>query len=621
MAPTWTVDALTRRRIARAVAAPLAALLLAMVSLAGLHAGVFQGFRERASDGLFPTGATSNQIAIVGIDSRSIDTLGKPWPWPRQLQARLATDIAADGASVIVEDLIFNPAEPGDATLAASLHRAGNAVLAMSAGLRPDSDGLLLEATAITGPVPPLARASIAVGHAGVTPDPSDGVVRSLPLVVEDSQGHFIPSLALAALMAEQHSGTAITLRPDGVAVGSTLIPTGDRHALTLSFSAGMIDPKRIIPAVDVLSGKVDRSALAGRVVFVGVTDPTLGDARPISPNKQSGVPGVVIHAAALNTMLTGSYVHQASYFDIALVVFLLALVVGLAFLYLRLSLAIPAAVVIAAGYTTWVFHRFDRGDVEDLVYPGIGVVLAVISAIAIRYLTESRQRRRVTRLFSTYIPDSVAQQLIREGLVDEAVSGRRAEITVFFCDLRGFTPLAASLTPAEVRRLLDLYYEHVCDRILANDGTIIQFVGDGVFAVFGAPVPSEDHCERAYAAAVAAQADAAILRHQLAAAGLPPTYFGIGLHTGEVVAAHVGTKTRREYSVVGDPVNVGSRLCGRAGVGEVVLSEAVAAKLADRSGLEDVGMLELKGVAGGVHCLKVPAPVGEPPAATCAVH
>jgi adenylate cyclase len=591
--------------VARAVAAPLVAAIVAVLALTGLHGGVFQGFRQRASDALFPTGATSSHIAIVGIDGRSLDDLHRPWPWPRQLQAQLVSDLTADGASVIVEDLVYDPAEPGDSALAASMKRSGHVVLASSAGVRPDPDGLLLEATAITGPVSDLARQAYAVGHASVTPDPSDGVVRSLPLVVEDATGHFIPSLALAALMAEQGGDQAITLRPNGVSVGSMFIPTGDRHALTISFSRGIIDPNHIISAADVLSGHVDHAALAGKIVFVGVTDPTLGDTRLIPPDKQSGVPGVVLHAAALNTILTGSYIHDASSVDIALVVFLLALLIGLAFLYLRLMFAAPALGIVVVGYALWVFHRFSRGDVEDLVYPGIGVVIAVVAAITVRYLTESRQRRRVAALFASYVPDSVAQQLIRDVLVDEVVAGKRVQITAFFCDLRGFTPLAATLEAVHVRRLLDLYYEHVCARILAHGGTIMPFVGDEVFAVFGAPVPIDDHRDRAYATAFAVQAESNDLDRQLAEAGLPPVRFGIGLHAGEVVAAHVGPKGRRQYSVVGDPVNVGSRLCGQAGAGEVVMSEAVSQGVNDPSRLVDMGRLELKGVTGGVHCFR----------------
>jgi adenylate cyclase len=581
------------------------AVVAASIAALGLHVGAFQGFRQRAADGLFPTGVTDQRVAIVGIDARSLDELGQPWPWPRQVQADLVDRLVDGGAKVIVDDLVFAPPNDGDVALAASMQRGVPVVIAASASLQPDPDGLLLRTVARTDPAPALASASAAVAHASVTPDPDDGVVRSLPLLVEDDRGHFTPSLALAAL-AQLDGTTDVVLRSDSVVTGAVSVPTGERHSLTLSYSDALIDRAKVISAIDVLQGRADPDELRGKVVFVGTTDPTLGDTHLVPPNKRDGVPGVVIHASALNTMLTGAYLRTESSSATVLTVAIVALLASLLLLHLRMLVGLALVVVEAIAFAVLVLYRFQHGTIIDPVYPMAAIIAATVAALVVRYFTEVRQRRRVNALFASYVPATVAQQLVDNDLLDEVINGVRHDITVFFCDLRGFTPIAATLQPAEVRTLLDAYYEHVCSRILERDGTIMQFVGDEVFAVFGAPVARTDHAAAALECALSVQRDRPKLDEELAELGLPPVRFGIGLNSGEVVAAHVGPVHRRQYSVVGDTVNVGSRLCGQALADQVVAATHVLDRLdTPRDDYEDLGRVELKGVAGGMPAVR----------------
>ena len=145
--------------------------------------------------------------------------------------------------------------------------------------------------------------------------------------------------------------------------------------------------------------------------------------------------------------------------------------------------------------------------------------------------------------------------------------------MTVVFCDIRNFTALTASLSPARVRELLDQYYEYLVARIHRHRGTVMQFVGDEVFAVFGAPLPDDRGAAEAVRCAVAMQDEVDALDDRLTDAGLPRVGFGIGVHRGSVVAAHVGTEDRRQYAVVGEAVIVGARLCEWAGAGQIVLT------------------------------------------------
>ena len=168
------------------------------------------------------------------------------------------------------------------------------------------------------------------------------------------------------------------------------------------------------------------------------------------------------------------------------------------------------------------------------------------------------------------------------------------------FADIRDFTPLTTSLPPARVRELLDRYYEYLVAIIQRHRGTVMQFVGDEVFAVFGVPVADDTMATEALRSVLEMQAEVAALDDRLTAAGLPPIRFGIGVHYGTVVAAHVGTENRRQYAVVGEAVNIGARLCDRAAAGEILVSDrawsAAAAELRDH--FVAAGSVELKGVA-----------------------
>jgi adenylate cyclase len=214
-----------------------------------------------------------------------------------------------------------------------------------------------------------------------------------------------------------------------------------------------------------------------------------------------------------------------------------------------------------------------------------------------------------VTALFSQYVPDTVAQRLVDEDRAELAAEGQRLDMTVLFCDLRGFTALSEQLPPTTVRVMLDHYYDRVTELVLAMRGTLMKYVGDEVFAVWGAPIPSDDHPTRALECAMAIQALTPQLNAELLDKDAPEVSFGIGLNTGEAVAAHFGGRRRRQYDVVGDTVNVGARLCSAAGRGEIILSDQVLDRVAHPPDVEPVGKVVLKGVSRELRLWRVVMP------------
>ena len=228
----------------------------------------------------------------------------------------------------------------------------------------------------------------------------------------------------------------------------------------------------------------------------------------------------------------------------------------------------------------------------------GIARLLALVASGAIGDVISVRAE------VGQYMPDFVARELLESGRERSALDGERHIVTALFVDIRGFTPLAALLEPGQIRVLLNEFYRRMGDAVFAEGGTVLQYVGDEVFAVFGAPLPMDHHAETALRCARAMFAGLDKLQAALAVNGLPPVNFGIGLHSGEVVAAHVGSRARMQYSVIGDAVNVASRHAALAEPGEIILSAATAAVVEPFDGRADTA--SLKGVGETVRVVRL---------------
>jgi len=581
------------------------ALTTAVTGLAavGLSADVFAGFQRRATDALSPAAPGDRHVVVVGFDRKTLDTPGLGNPLPRDQVAKLVSNLAADGARVVAFDVTYATEKPdqvaADAQLAQAIDDAGSVVLGTEAtNLKPSKDGGPAVAESLSAFAPGLVDARFGIGHVQMNADPSDGVNRSVPLVIETPNGQFLPSLSLAAVMQYRGVAGPVIVRPGGVQIGDRFVPTLGAKSMLLNFSQRLSDPNRVISAADVIAGTVPKSKIDGKIVLVGAIDSTLGDQRLAPVNKSTGIPGVLLHANAVNTMLTGTYLDPVSNGTTLLWVAGLTALVGVAVLLLPLWMSVLFTLLVGAAYALIAFERFNGGHVMNFVYPSVAVIVAFVGALGLRYFGETRQRRRVTTLFSQYVPEAVAQRLVDEDRASLAVEGERLDMTVLFCDLRGFTAMSENLEPAIVRVMLNHYYDRVTDVVLAMDGTLMKYVGDEVFAVWGAPLPSTDHPQRALECAMAIQDLTPDLNRELVDRGAPEVSFGIGLNSGDAVAAHFGGGRRRQYDVVGDTVNVGARLCSAAGRGEIVLSDQVLSRVPSPPPVEPLGPIELKGVS-----------------------
>ena len=592
-----------------AALAVLIALAAAATAWLAVSIDVAASLRRQATDSLLPRGHASQQVVVVAFD-RPFIALGRAQP-TRAYGGITGVMTDSKARTTVIEPDAIAASATGfsqeflDQYLGEAFRAAGNVVMALP-GLRlvepRDSSSL-----PVLDPVPNVALADAAAAT-GFAADAGSTIAdaHSLQLAAQIRVGRshngdaraFVPSVALVAWLRATGRDPTTRVSDRTADIGGVHVPTEGAGRLRIRYVRSLLPGgSQVISAFDLIDGQVPIARLRGKTVFVGVKDPELAQVPgPVGANGR--LAPVFVEANAFNTLLTRSFLRPASPFDTVLTAGALAFVTALAVLFLPFWIGWAPSLFIAGVYRWYVDQRFTSGVVSDFAVPFAAIVFAFLGGALTKAIFEIRRRRRVSRLFSRYVPDSVAKELLDSDAAEAAASGQRLDVAVLFADIRGFTPIAATLEPAQVRELLDAYYEVMTNAIRHHEGTVMQFVGDEVFAVFGAPVPRTDAASAALDCAREMLMSEPDLTRALATNGLPPVEFGIGLHLGPVIAAHVGTTFRRQYTVVGDTVNIASRLCGAARAGELVCSDAVVDAVGNIPDAEELGTLELKGVS-----------------------
>ena len=462
-----------------------------------------------------------------------------------------------------------------------------------------------LEFTGAGANLAELVLASASAGFMNPVTD-ADGVIRAVPLLAR-YQGAYYPSLALAVLQrlygdavlrpifAPQPAGGAAQApaggagrilqavqvqHPDGAP--PLMLPVDDRAAALVPYrgpggaSGGSF---AYLSAADVLAGKLAPEALRGKVVLVGTTAPGLVDLR-VTPVGET-FPGVEIHANLLSGMLDARLPVQPDYsagYDVTVLV-VAGLILAFALPQLgMLAGAMLAATVMASVIALNLLLYLRAGLVLPLAGQLMAVLLAFLLNMAYGYFVENRGRRHLARLFSSYVPRELVAQMLRAP-GNYSMRAESRELTVMFCDMRGFTTLSETMEPVALQALLNRVFTRLTSVIRQHQGTIDKYMGDCVMAFWGAPVAMPDHAARAVAAARDMVAAMGQLNQEHAVLGLPAIGIGIGINTGVMCVGDMGSQSRRSYTVIGDAVNVGARLealCKRYGVTIIVSDETV---------------------------------------------
>jgi adenylate cyclase len=564
-----------RHRRARRQAALLCAVALAAATVSG-GLKATGGLRSLELDSidvrhlLRGSRQAPTDIVIVGLDGASLAELGRRPPLPRELHARLLDRLHAAHPRLIAYDFQFvgGTRASADAALRRSIERARPVVLATH-----DVTGPALRIPA--GEADP-DRLGALLGTVGLLND-FDGKIRRL--AYGEARYRAFSVVAAEAALRRRIEQRRFPARIDYRG------PPGTFRAYSFA---------------RVLSGDVPPAAFRGRIVLVGSTDPLDKDVfqTPVSASPMSGVE---IHANSIATILDGFPLRSArGSLNLAL---LLLMVVAAPLARLRLS-ALPAlalAAVALAGLLVGAQLAFNSGQVIEVTYPTLALLVGGAGVLVVDLLTETRERRHMRAIFSRFVPEHVIETLMDRADDDLRLGGETLEATVLFCDLRGFTGFAEANTGRVVIDVLNQYLTQMSDAILAHGGTVVAYMGDGIMAVFGAPIEHAEHADQALAAArEMAQDRLAAFNRWFSEQGLGEGFrMGLGLCSGPVRSGNVGSPRRIEYAAVGDTTNVASRLqsTSKETPHGVLLADSTRVALrAEPSDLEYLGEIALRG-------------------------
>lgn len=555
----------------------------------------------------------SDRVVIVDIDQRSLEQmndLAGSWPWPRSVHGELLDHIATQKPRAIVFDILFNEADVYrpelDSAFAESVARTPNAWLAMT--LNGDGDGARVSQMpkavprrSLTDPprdarIPlmmPLALLSHAEAMRGglinFTPD-SDNVGRHQALFL-DAKGWRFPALAA---QVETSLGRRLPQRQHILLNWRK----GWRHVSFADIYLDSLREKPLRPADE----------FRGKIVVIGTAAPGLMDLR-LTP-MGSTYPGVEIMATALDNLDRGDWLREPPRSWTLPIALGMILMVGFGFnrgtSANRLGLAL-GAVTIAALLASWLLLR--SGTFVPVFCAIAFGWTCYLAASAIAYLDERRVRLRTSGMFKRFLDPRVVADLIERGEVDYRNEARAAQVSVLFSDIRGFTSLSEVSSPEAVVAMLNSYFSKQVEVIFDHGGTLDKFIGDAIMAFWGAPVSTANDARQAVSAALAMSAALDALRGQIGELGAE-LEIGIGIHTGRAIVGFIGSNDRLDYTVIGDTVNLASRVEGLTkGVARVLVTEATKEAAGEAFFWRDCGLFSVKGRTAQVRLFE-PTPI-----------
>ncbi|MCR4402606.1 MAG: adenylate/guanylate cyclase domain-containing protein [Firmicutes bacterium] len=558
---------------------------------------------------LAPGPGPTPRVVIVAIDERSIEELG-PWPWPRSHHAKLLEILTRERVGAVGFDVLM-PDESGDSEADEALARAakafGLAVFPFYAESKvlPVGSRVFHVAGARKPPYAALASAA-AMGSVIAVPD-VDGVLRRhVPAVVDGGRVRYSLDVEVVRIFLGL-SSSQVSLGSCGVRLGSMTIPTDLTGRVLVRYSSGSPGGARYttLPYYQVLRGEFAPGELQGKIVLVGVTAQGLHDFY-FTPLATAGspLPGVEIHANTVQAILEGLLVREPLEPLGALPLLVLSAALAAAFQGLRPETAAAVAGAGAACIVSSCVVLFAKANAWIDPVPFLAILFLVLGRhLVASYARAEAERARVRAALGRYLSPAVVDVILR-AKGEEALGGRRLEVTILFADIRGFTSFAERESPERVVEVLNAYLSVMVEAIFREGGMLDKFTGDGVMAVFGAPVPQPDHAVRAARAAAAIVK--ACPRVAAKAAGAEDgagecrndvrLSVGVGVASGEAVVGNIGTVARMDYTAIGDVANLAARLEGMALPGQVLVCERAQRAIRGEMASRRVGSLEIRG-------------------------
>ena len=624
---------------------------LCLMSLLGLFDRLDLYFLDRAFNIRGPQ-EPHPDVVVVAISQEDFEQGAPRWPWPRSLMARLVDELAREGPSVIAIDIQYGRSTntetlltreqfdeirpyvyqvlagveleiqraegvrvigPGNVAfdqivLGAASAKAQDQELAEAVG-RAVAMGVpvILAAQTVSGDgVQGLSRpyrallesAGGSVGLVGVRTD-DDGVLRRYIPYGLDEQGDLVYGLALEA--AASYLGVPLpsaTLPDGGVPIGNDAVIAVAHGNFLVNFP-GPPGTHLTIKAGDILDGRDDYSAtLAGKILFVGVTDPSVEDLVPTPFSGSNRMAGVEFHASAASTILNNALISNTPRYQVMVIIILMVLAAVPLGRFVRPVLGTLGAIVAAAGLLGAWSGSFSGAD---YFLPVAGPLAALTAgyavAVADRVRVEQMNMLQARAMLSRYLPAGVVKEMLKDSAAAR-LGAKRAEVTILFADIRGFTTISEKLPPEDVVVILNEYLTVMTEIIFKHEGTIDKFEGDAILAIFGAPQAHDDDPERAVRTALEMRDHLKGLQthwHDLTQTSLE---IGIGINTGPVMVGNIGSDRRMDYTVIGDAVNLAARLqdLTKEYKAPILISGEVASRLNGAISTRSLGEIPIRG-------------------------
>lgn len=624
-------------------------LLFALVALRLSDPAPVQSLRLAYFDQLqkwHPRPSADLPVKVVDIDEPSLAKHGQ-WPWPRYKLADLVKRLNEHGAAVIVFDILFlepdrlsprnilsqpayadmlrtfDPAIlPDNDTLFAQAIADNQVVLGVSSTITSSQGNLPQKAgiveigdmpslgfprtVGISTPLPELSEAAKGLASINMSPYDTTERVRRVPLLWRDGEGRIIPSLALEALrVALGEESFIVRGAPDqrgittSIRVGSFDIPTRSDGSIWVRFRPD--DPSLYRSADDVLTGNSEtlQADFSGHIVLIGTSAAGLLDMRTTALGEN--VPGVSIHAQIIEQILQGAFISRTDFTEGAEILIFLVLGATIlwvmsgsgAFLSITASLSIGLLVMTAS----WVLFQ-KSGILLDITLPIFGGVLFFSAMTAFQFFVADRDKKMIRASFSRYVAPNVLHQIEQSGYQIK-LGGELRPIAVMFCDMRNFTALSETMEATDMVSLLNTLFTELSDEILEQQGTIDKFIGDSIMAFWNAPLDMENYPYHACLSALGMRHALEALNPKLDPKPEKDIGIAIGISMGTACVGNVGSRNRFNYSVIGEAVNIASRIeasCRHIDF-DILVSEDVM-RASDSLAFLNAGSLSLKGVS-----------------------
>ncbi|MBI3046533.1 MAG: adenylate/guanylate cyclase domain-containing protein [Candidatus Harrisonbacteria bacterium] len=574
------------------------AVVIGFLTGVSFYFGFFSGPENFLEDLLFFPKPIHQDIVIVSIDSDSISKIGQ-WPWPREVFGKALLELQKNPPKVVGLDVIFSEVSRlennDDLALASALNQVSYPVI-----LPVEAQPLILEKDKLPAagkflkPLPELESAkSVSLGHVNLVLD-ADGVARRFPLKIGDFN-------AMPYEIVKK-SGLEI---PDE----KNLI---NINRIVFSSPTGSI---RRVPFWRVLEGDVPRSQsdrdpglnglgtgelLKDKIVLIGATAPDLHDEKPTPFSRGTQMPGVEIQANIVNMLVSGYRLAPLRFWPAVVWIFSAALLSEAVFLVLKGALwPLLGNIFLGFIYSVAAVFLFDKGIAVNLIHLNFAWILSAAGLLSYRYFASEKGRREMKALFSKYVSKDVLEEILKNP--DKVkLGGETREVTVFFSDVKGFTTLSEKTSPQELVKVMNEYFTLMTEEVLKRGGVLDKYIGDAIMAFWGAPIGDEQQADHALQAAIGMTEKLKTLNAKLKKSGKPEIGTRIGIYTGPALAGNIGSELRLNYTVMGDTVNVASRLEGinKEYGTQIIIGESTKNKLKGKYDLKSLGSVAIKGRA-----------------------